>query len=118
MRSVVMSAAALALATAPAHAATSGHPAAEAQTLALAKELIALRSVAGPDNRTGAAAEAIARALTAAGWDKSQIEIAPFETTDYFIATWPGSDPALKPLVISGHLDVVEAKPADWQRDP
>jgi carboxypeptidase PM20D1 len=31
---------------------------------------------------------------------------------------WPGSDPALKPLVISGHMDVVEAKPADWQRDP
>ncbi len=28
------------------------------------------------------------------------------------------SDPALKPLVISGHMDVVEAKPADWTRDP
>ncbi|MEP6546497.1 MAG: M20/M25/M40 family metallo-hydrolase, partial [Gammaproteobacteria bacterium] len=31
---------------------------------------------------------------------------------------WPGSNSTLKPLVISGHMDVVEAKPADWQRDP
>ena len=40
------------------------------------------------------------------------------DDTAYLIARWPGSDPSLKPLVISGHMDVVEAKPADWKRDP
>ena len=36
----------------------------------------------------------------------------------YLIATWQGSDPALKPLVLSGHMDVVEARREDWLRDP
>ena len=40
------------------------------------------------------------------------------DDTAYLIARWPGSDPKLKPLVISGHMDVVEARPADWKRDP
>ena len=44
--------------------------------------------------------------------------ITPVDDTAYLIARWPGSDPKLKPLVISGHMDVVEAKPADWKRDP
>ena len=95
-----------------------GHPLAEAQTLDLAKQLIALRSVAGPGNKTGEALQLVKGALVAGGWPDSAVEITPFGDTAYLIATWPGSDPSLKPLVISGHMDVVEAKPADWQRDP
>ena len=94
------------------------HPVAEAQTLDLAKQLIALRSVQGPGNKTPEALGVIKGALLAAGWQGSDIEITPFRDTAYMIATWPGSDPSLKPLVISGHMDVVEAKPEDWQRDP
>jgi carboxypeptidase PM20D1 len=97
---------------------SKGHPVAEAQTLDLAKQLIAMRSVQGEGNRTGAAMQLVKTALVAGGWRSGDIEITPFADTAYMIATWPGSDPALKPLVISGHLDVVEAKPADWQRDP
>ena len=44
--------------------------------------------------------------------------ITPVDDTAYLIARWKGLDPKLKPLVISGHMDVVEAKPADWERDP
>ena len=95
-----------------------GHPAAEAQTLDLAKQLIALRSVQGPDNKTPQALGVIKGALLTAGWQDSAVEITPFRDTAYMIATWPGSDPSLKPLVVSGHMDVVEAKPEDWQRDP
>ncbi len=95
-----------------------GHPIAEAQTLDLAKQLIALRSVMGPDNKTGEALQVVKGALVAGGWQDSAVEITPFNDTAYLIATWPGTDPSLKPLVISGHMDVVEAKPADWQRDP
>ena len=97
---------------------SQGHPVAEAQTLDLAKRLIALRSVQGEGNRTGDAMRLLKTALVAGGWRDGDIEITPFTDTAYMVATWPGSDPALKPLVISGHLDVVEAKPADWQRDP
>ena len=91
---------------------------AEAQVLALAKEIMAIRSVRGPDNRTIDVAKSFRTALLAGGWADKDIEIVPYEDTAYFIATWPGSDPKLKPLVISGHMDVVEAKAADWERDP
>ncbi len=97
---------------------SKSHPVAEAQTLDLAKQLIALRSVQGEGNRTGAALQLVKTALVAGGWRDGDVEVTPFADTAYFIATWSGSDPSLKPLVISGHMDVVEAKPADWQRDP
>lgn len=94
------------------------HPQAEAQTVDLAKRLIALRSVRGPGNETGKALGVVKDALVAGGWNEAQIEITPVDDTAYMIATWPGSDPSLKPLVISGHMDVVEADPKDWTRDP
>ena len=97
---------------------SKGHPLAEAQTLDLAQRLIALRSVQGEGNRTGDAMQLVKTALVAGGWQDSDVAITPFGDTAYIIATWPGSDPKLKPLVISGHLDVVEARPADWLRDP
>lgn len=110
--------AALALAPQPASAAPRAYPQAEAQVLDLAKRTIAMRSVAGPGNRTADVAAAFRDALLAGGWSPSDIEIVPVDDTAYFIATWPGSDPALKPIVLSAHMDVVEAKPADWERDP
>ena len=94
------------------------YPAAEAQTLALAKETIALRSVQGPGNRTGDVAQVFRRALMKGGWAERDIEIVPVDDTAYLIATWLGSDPSLSPIVLSAHMDVVEAKPEDWERDP
>ncbi len=93
-------------------------PKAEAQALELAKQTIAMRSVRGPDNRTIDVARAYKAAFVAGGWSDGEVEIVPFEDAAYLIATWQGSDARLKPLVISGHMDVVEAKPADWRRDP
>ncbi len=93
-------------------------PSAEAQVLALSKEVMALRSVRGAGNQTLDVARAYKAALVAGGWADSAVEITPVDDTAMLIATWPGSDPTLKPLVVSGHMDVVEAKPADWQRDP
>ena len=112
--------AALALFSAPAAFAAPApqHPQAEAQTLDLAKRLIALRTVDGPGNQTGAALDLIKQTLVAGGWQAGEVEIVPVNDTAYLIATWPGRNPQLKPLVISGHMDVVEAKAADWTRDP
>lgn len=94
------------------------NPQAEAQALELAQQAIALRSVAGPGNQSANVAKLFRDALVAGGFSAGDIEITPSDDTVYMIARWPGSDPKLKPLVISGHIDVVEAKPADWQRDP
>jgi carboxypeptidase PM20D1 len=107
------------IAGSPANAAKlRSHPLAEAQTLDLAKRAIALRSVAGPDNKTPEVAALFKQALVDGGFAADDIGITPFEDTAYMIARWPGSDSSLEPLVISGHLDVVEAKPEDWERDP
>ena len=110
----------LLLATALATAATPGlaNESAEAQVLELSKASIALRSVRGPGNETGKVAELFAGALREAGWSADEVAIVPYDDTAYLIATWPGSDPKLGPIVLSAHLDVVEANPKDWERDP
>jgi acetylornithine deacetylase/succinyl-diaminopimelate desuccinylase-like protein len=102
----------------PALAAAPSHPQAEAQALDLAKKAIALRSVDGPGNQTPEVAALFRDALVAGGFEAKDVEIVPLAGTAYFLARWRGSQAGLKPLVISGHLDVVEAKPSDWQRDP
>ncbi len=99
-------------------AAATPHPQAEAQALDLAEKAIALRSVRGPGNETPRVAALYRDALVAGGFAPDDVTITPVDDTAYLIARWRGSDPKLKPLVISGHMDVVEAKPADWQRDP
>lgn len=99
-------------------AAPPTHPQAEAQALALAERAIALRSVRGPGNETPKVAALFRDALIAGGFSPADITITPLDDTAYLIARWGGSDPALNPLVISGHMDVVEARRADWTRDP
>lgn len=106
------------LAPAAAQAEPRPYPAAEAQALDLSKETIALRSVRGEGNKTAEVAQAFRRALLAGGWSDGDIAIVPVDDTAYLIATWPGSDPTLGPVVLSAHMDVVEARPEDWERDP
>jgi carboxypeptidase PM20D1 len=118
MRSVVMAGVALAMMAAGARAAPASHPQAEAQALDLAEKAIALRSVRGPGNQTPQVAALYKAALVAGGFADADVTITPVDDTAYLIARWHGRDASLKPLVISGHMDVVEAKPVDWKRDP
>ena len=123
IRISTLSAAVLALlASAPLAAKTNSRPAAypraEAEILALSQETIALRSVRGEGNKTAEVARAFKAALAKGGWAEADMEIVPVDDTAYFVARWQGSDPALKPILVSGHMDVVEAKPSDWVRDP
>lgn len=122
MRPVMLAGLALALATGIAQAQPSPppspHPQADAQALDLAEKAIALRSVRGPGNQTPQVAALYRAALIAGGFPAADVTISPVDDTAYLIARWRGSDPKLKPLVISGHMDVVEARPADWKRDP
>jgi acetylornithine deacetylase/succinyl-diaminopimelate desuccinylase-like protein len=98
--------------------AATAHADAEQYALDLAEKAISLRSVQGPGNQTPQVALLFKQALIDSGFAEGDVTITPVDDTAYLIARWPGSDPSLKPLVISGHMDVVEAKPADWQRDP
>ncbi|QYE33896.1 M20/M25/M40 family metallo-hydrolase [Polymorphobacter sp. PAMC 29334] len=118
MRSTVITGLVAAMLATSAMAVPPAHPQAETQALDLAKSAISLRSVRGPGNKTNEVAALYKKALVAGGFRDSDVEITPVDDTSYLIATWPGSDPKLKPLVISGHMDVVEAIPADWKRDP
>ncbi len=110
----------LLLAVAPAtHAAPAADTAAtEARALEIARRAIAFRSVRGPGNQTPQLAEWLKQQLVAGGFAASEVSVTPVDDTAYLIARWPGSDAKAKPLVLSGHIDVVEAKPADWERDP
>jgi len=100
------------------HAGPADHDRAEAQALDLAKRAIALRSVRGPDNQVPQVAALFKSALVAGGFNDADVTITPVDDTAFLIARWKGQDPKLKPLVVSGHMDVVEARPSDWQRDP
>jgi acetylornithine deacetylase/succinyl-diaminopimelate desuccinylase-like protein len=63
-------------------------------------------------------AEYLKGVLVAGGYKPDEITIEPMAGTALLIARYPGIDPKKKPIVISGHMDVVEAKPEDWTRDP
>jgi carboxypeptidase PM20D1 len=103
---------------APSTSATANASVGTGRALDLAERAIALRSVAGPGNQTPQVAALYKTALLAGGYADQDVEVTPVGDTAYLIATWRGTNPLLKPLVISGHMDVVEAKAADWTRDP
>jgi len=82
---------------------------------------IAFRTVQGSElgaNQTPAYAAFLKERLVAGGFSPSSIEIEEMDGTAAFTATWTGTDPSLKPIVILAHMDVVEAIPSDWERDP
>jgi acetylornithine deacetylase/succinyl-diaminopimelate desuccinylase-like protein len=67
------------------------------------------------------AAEQIATRLKAAGYPDADVTL--FSAPDHpkeggVVAVLHGSDPAAKAILLIAHLDVVEAKRADWTRDP
>lgn len=108
---------ALAFAAAPlAHAQTN--PQAEAQALEMLKRGIAFRTVAGDGNQTPEYAAYLRDQLVAGGFPASDIRVEKLGDTAYLVVRYRGTGKSGKPILISGHMDVVEAKPADWTRDP
>ena len=88
--------------------------------LALYKELVEINTTPTTGSCTQAAGE-IAAHLKAAGFPASDITqfVDPAHPKDGGVtAILHGSDTSAKPILLLGHLDVVEAKRADWTRDP
>jgi acetylornithine deacetylase/succinyl-diaminopimelate desuccinylase-like protein len=103
-------------AAAPAPASSAG----EGDFRALYKELIETNTSLSAGSCT-LAAERMAARLKAAGFADSQITM--FAVPEHpkeggLVAILPGTDKKAKPILLLAHLDVVEAKRADWTRDP
>jgi acetylornithine deacetylase/succinyl-diaminopimelate desuccinylase-like protein len=67
------------------------------------------------------AAERMAARLKAAGFTDSQLTL--FSTPEHakeggLVAVYPGTSKTAKPLLLIAHIDVVEARREDWDRDP
>ncbi|UZK66119.1 M20/M25/M40 family metallo-hydrolase [Sphingomonas sp. M1-B02] len=108
----------LAVALAAGSAQAQTNPAAEAQALELLKRGVAFRTVSGPANQTFDYATYLKAALVAGGFADGDVRVEKLGDTAYLVARYRGSAPAAKPILVSGHMDVVEAKPADWERNP
>jgi acetylornithine deacetylase/succinyl-diaminopimelate desuccinylase-like protein len=86
----------------------------------LYKQLVEINTTLSVGSCTQAA-EAMRARLTAAGMPKAdtQILFPPDRPKDgALIAVLHGTDAKAKPLLLLAHIDVVEAKREDWQRDP
>ncbi len=86
----------------------------------LYKELVETNTTLSAGSCTRAAAQIGAR-LKAAGYADSDITY--FSVPEHpkdggLVAVLKGSDASIKPMLLLGHLDVVEAKREDWARDP
>jgi acetylornithine deacetylase/succinyl-diaminopimelate desuccinylase-like protein len=119
LRVLILSAAAAACVTAVVRGA---QPAAsdEAAFRDLYKELVEINTTRSVGSCTRAA-EAMRARLAAAGIPANDMQIlAPPERPNdgALIAVLHGRDRRLKPILLLAHIDVVEAKREDWERDP
>ena len=87
------------------------------ETMTMLRHAIATQTVQGK-GQVPVLARYLAGKLESAGFPKSDITIIPVGETAALVVRYPGSDASLKPILLSGHMDVVAANPADWQRDP
>jgi acetylornithine deacetylase/succinyl-diaminopimelate desuccinylase-like protein len=92
----------------------------EPQFRELYKELVETNTTLSVGDCTLAATR-MANRLRAAGFADSQLNV--FSVPEHpkeggLVATFPGSDPTKKAILLLAHIDVVEAKREDWIRDP
>jgi acetylornithine deacetylase/succinyl-diaminopimelate desuccinylase-like protein len=97
-------------------------PAWQAKTRELFKQAIEIPSVHNR-GQTQRVAELLASQFRAAGIPDSDIHIMPYEglpgdQTAALIVRWRSPHATKKPMLILGHMDVVEAKREDWKFDP
>lgn len=102
-------------------AAAQAPRAGEAAFRALYKEMVETNTTVSTGSCT-ALAQKIAVRLKAAGYADADIKLfnGPEDRPQDggLVVTLPGSDPKAKAILLLSHLDVVEAKRADWERDP
>jgi acetylornithine deacetylase/succinyl-diaminopimelate desuccinylase-like protein len=102
-------------------------PAQREATHAMFEHVINTPTVIGRHNVPGMA-QYVADQFTASGFPAADVHVVPYHTgsattgdddTAALIVRWRAAGaPKAKPIMLMGHMDVVEAKPEDWSVDP
>ncbi|TGD75476.1 M20/M25/M40 family metallo-hydrolase [Mangrovimicrobium sediminis] len=88
------------------------------QALAIYRHAISLRTAQG-HGKVPELAKYLAGQFRAAGFPEQDIHVLPVGETAALVVRYRGDGSAgKKPVSISAHMDVVDALPEDWERDP
>lgn len=89
--------------------------------LEVLQKSVAFRTLPG-NGQVPAYAEYLRSVLLDAGFAPADIQVEPFGSGELATATltarFHGSDAQRKPMLLIGHMDVVDAHREDWERDP
>ena len=89
----------------------------EAQARQIFERVVAFRTAKG-HGQVPAMANYLAETLKAGGIPAADIAILPDGESAAMLVRLPGKDPKARPILFSSHMDVVDARPEDWERDP
>ena len=89
----------------------------EAQARTIFEKAISFRTAKG-HGQVPAMVKYLEETLRAGGVPAEDIVIIPHEETAALIVRIPGRDAKARPILFSAHMDVVDARPEDWERDP
>jgi acetylornithine deacetylase/succinyl-diaminopimelate desuccinylase-like protein len=89
----------------------------QAQARDIFSHLIAFKTEIG-QGQVPVMANYLAQQFRAAGFPESDIHIIPHGETAEMVVRYRGNGTGGKPIALMAHMDVVTAKPEDWQRDP
>ena len=85
-------------------------------TTDLLGKIVAMETVKGR-GQVPVMAEFLAKKLIDGGFSPEDVKVERFEDTATLVARYRGNG-SKRPMLSSNHMDVVEAVPADWTRDP
>ncbi len=88
-----------------------------AQARQMFERVITFRTSKG-QGQVPAMVEYLSQTLRANGVPADQIALIPSGETVAMLVRLPGRDRSARPILFSAHMDVVDARPEDWQRDP
>ena len=81
------------------------------------ERVISFRSAAG-HKQVPPMVQYMTDTLRAGGVPEANILTFPHEETMALLVRVPGTDAAARPILFSAHMDVVDARPEDWERSP
>jgi acetylornithine deacetylase/succinyl-diaminopimelate desuccinylase-like protein len=88
-----------------------------ADARAILDRIVAIPSAAGL-GQVPAVAQYLADRFRAAGFPDDDIHVLPSGDTASLVVRYRGNGKGGKPILLIAHMDVVTAKPEDWERDP
>ena len=88
------------------------------KALELLRKSVAMRTSVG-FNKVPELAQLLADEFKQGGFATEDIHLIPIEDTAALVVRYRGDGRSgKKPILLSAHMDVVDARPEDWQRDP